>query len=189
MNPLTLAMTGLNFALWLNAFNLLGVGAEPAEEGGPSPTKTVGAAGSLIGAITLIFASIWIIMGKPFGEEAGDVAALLSGITGMYGLLWIGVFAAQVLDYDLRPIGNLCLLVAFLQVIHMVGVARILGTDTVHVWIVQGVLATYVVLLLLFWALTYGRIQARPVGAWLIVTVAGTTYLQFWAGGIFPVPQ
>lgn len=99
------------------------------------------------------------------------------------------MFATQVLNYDLRPVGNLCLLVASLQVIHMVGVARILGTDTVNVWIVQAVLASYVILLVMFWAVTYGRIQARPVGAWLIVTVVGTTYLQFWAGGIFPVPQ
>jgi len=188
MNPIAFAMTGLNFALWLNAFNLLGIGAAPASEGGVSPTKTVGAAGSLIGAITLVLSSIWFIVGQPFGPEAGAINALFSVTTGMYGLLWIGVFAAQVFDFDLQPVANLCLLVAINQVIGIIAVFYLLGMAGIHVWIVNLVLASYVVLLIMFNRVLYGKIGARPVGLWLIVTVIGTFYLQFFGGGIFPTP-
>ena len=188
MNPIAFAMTGLNFALWLNAFNLLGIGAAPAKEGAVSPAKTVGAAGSLIGAITLIFTAIWFVTGQPFGKEAGAVHALFSSITGMYGLFWIGVFAVQVFDFDWRPVANLCLLVAINQVIQIIGVFSLLGTASVHVWIVNVVLASYIVLLVMFNRLLYGKLAARPVGWWAIVTVIGTLYLQFFGGGIFPQP-
>ncbi len=147
MNPIAFAMMGLNFALWLNAFNLLGISVAP-KEGGPSPAKTMGAAGSLAGAITLIFTAIWFVVGQPFGKEAGAVHALFSSITGMYGLLWIGVFAAQVFSLDWRPIANLCLLVALTQAIQIIGVFHLLGTTSIHVWIVNAVLASYIVFVL-----------------------------------------
>jgi hypothetical protein len=62
MNPLAFGLMGFNFAMWLTAFNLLGIGTA-SKEGGPSPTKTVGAAGSLAGAITLLFAAMWFVVG------------------------------------------------------------------------------------------------------------------------------
>jgi hypothetical protein len=148
----------------------------------------VGAAGSLIGAITLVLTAIWFVVGQPFGAEAGPVHALFSLTTGMYGLLWIGVFAAQVFDYDWRPIANLCLLVAINQVIGIFALFYLLGTAGLHVWIVAAVLASYVVLLIMFNRLLYGKMGARPVGWWLIVTVIGTFYLQFFGGGVFPTP-
>ena len=178
-------MTGLNFALWLNAFNLLGIGAQPASEGAVSPAKTVGAAGSLIGAISLVATAIWFGWVQPFGNAADFLFSLT---TGMYGLLWIGVFAVQVFDFDWRPIANLCLLVAINQVIGIIGVFSLLGTASVHVWIVQAVLASYIVLLIMFNRLLYGKLAARPVGWWLIVTAIGTLYLQFFGGGVFPTP-
>ncbi len=186
MNPLVLGLTGLNFALWANALSLLGVAAEPTSEGAPAPVKTVATAGTIMGGSALLFAAIWFIVGKPLGAEATEATALLAGITGMYGFLLTGVFLAQILGFDGRPLGNLCLLVAAFQVIYLVAVARTLGLETTHLKLVEAVLSSYVVLLVLFWALFYGRIKARPVGIWLIVTVIGTTYLQFWAGGVFP---
>ncbi len=187
MNPLAFGLMGFNFAMWLTAFNLLGIGAA-SKEGGPSPTKTVGAAGSLAGAITLVFAAMWFVVGQPFGKEAGAVHALFSSITGMYGLLWIGVFAVQVFNFDWQPIANLCLLLALIQAIQIIGVFHLLGTTSIHVWIVNAVLASYIVVLIMFWRLLYGKLAARPVGWWGIVTVIGTIYLQFFGGGIFPTP-
>lgn len=188
MDPLPIAMVGLNFALWANAMNLLGIGAGPTEEGAPDPTKTVGVAGSLIGAITLVFASIWYVIGRPFGADAVEVTGILSATTGMYGLLWIGVFAAQVRGWDLRPVGNLCVLLLGLQIILMIAFARTVGLTSLHAWLVEAVLLSYVILLYLFRQLTFGKVGARPVGLWLIVTVIGTTYLMFWGGAIFPPP-
>ncbi|MBT9176985.1 MAG: hypothetical protein DDT20_01311 [Firmicutes bacterium] len=187
MNPIAFAMTGLIFGLWLNAFNLLGIGARPAKEGAVSPTKTVAAAGSLVAAITLVFMAIWLTVGQPFGEGA-PVNVLFAAIGGMYGLLWIGVFAVQWFNLDGRPAGNLCLLCAILQVLHMIAVAIVVGTVGIHVWIVQAVLLSYVVLLLLFWGLFYGKVPARPVGWWGIVTCITTAYLLWFGGGILPTP-
>ncbi len=189
MDPLVLGLTGLNFALWANALSLLGVAAEPASEGAPPPGRTVATAGTIMGGSMLLFASIWFIVGKPLGAEATEATAILAGITGMYALLLTGVFLAQILSLDVRPLGNLCLLVAAFEIIYLVALARTLGLETIHLKIVAGVLSSYVVLLVLFWALFYGRIRARLVGVWLIVTVIGTTYLQFWAGGVFPPPE
>jgi hypothetical protein len=147
----------------------------------------VGAAGSLIGAISLVVTAIWFGWVQPFGGTGADF--LFSLTTGMYGLLWIGVFAVQVFDFDWRPIANLTLLVAINQVIGIVGVFSLLGTASVHVWIVQAVLASYIVLLIMFNRLLYGKLAARPVGWWLIVTAIGTLYLQFFGGGVFPTPS
>ncbi len=187
MDPGVLAMTGLIFGLWLNACALLGFGAKPAKEGAVSPTKTVAAAGSLPAAITLMIGAIWLTLGQPFGEGAA-ANVLFAGIQGMFGLLWFGVFATQWFDLDGRPVGNLCLFMAVMQVIHMIGVAVVVGTVGVHVWLVQLALASYVVLLLLFWGLYYGKVSATLTGWWAIVTVITTAYLLWFGGGIFPTP-
>jgi len=78
--------------------------------------------------------------------------------------------------------------VAINQVIGIIAVFYLLGMAGIHVWIVNLVLASYVVLLIMFNRVLYGKIGARPVGLWLIVTVIGTFYLQFFGGGIFPTP-
>ncbi len=188
MNPLVLGMTGLNFALWANALYLLGVADKPVSEGAPSPAKTVALGGTVMGAATLLFASVWFIVGRPLGAELVEATVILAGITGMYGLLLLGVFLAQVLGLDGRPLGHLCLMVAAFQLIYLAAVARTFGLTSVHVWLVEAVLASYVVLLVLFWALFYGRISARPVGIWTVVSGIGTVYLQYWASGVFPPP-
>lgn len=188
MNPIALAMMGLAFGLWLNAFNLLGIGAKPAKEGAVSPTKTVATAGSLIAASALIFGAVWMVVGVPFGPEAGPIQALFAATMGMYGFLFIGVFAVQNFNLDGRPVGSACLMLAILQVIIIIGLATITGMATVHDWMVAIVLATYAVLLLLFWGLFYGKVSASPTGWWALVTWVGTLYLLFFGGGIFPAP-
>lgn len=181
-----LAMTGLNFALWLNAMNLLGVGATPATEGGQHPGRTVGAAGSLIGAIALITTAIWYGWTQPI-PNAPAVNGLFSLTTGMYGFLWVGVFFAQVYGFDWQHIANLCLIVAVMQVIGIIALFTLLGTS-LPVLLIGIVLFTYVVLLVMFNRLLYGKMDARPVGLWLVVTTIGTFYLQFVASGIFNAP-
>ncbi len=188
MNPLVLGMTGLNFALWANALYLLGFADRPASEGGPSPARTVALAGTVMGAASLLFSSVWFIVGRPLGAEQVEATVTLAGITGMYGLLLLGVFLTQLLGLDGRPVGHLCLLVAAFQIVYMVAVGRIFGLASVHVWLVEAVLASYTVLVVLFWALFYGRISTRPVGVWTVVSGIGTVYLQYWASGVFPPP-
>jgi hypothetical protein len=188
MNPMGFAMTGFGFALWLNACYLLGIGG-PAKGESRAYAKTVGIAGSLVGAIALTFAAIWFVVGEPFGgREAATLHALFSSITGLYGLLWIGVFAVQVFNLDWQPIANLFLLAAFMQAVEIVAVFRQLGTASVHIWITNGALAAYVVWLILYARMLHGKVAARTVGWWSIVAVIGTLYLQFIGGGIFRHP-
>lgn len=188
MNPMALAMTGFGFGLWLNGCYLLG-NSRPAKGTKSSPAKTVGIVGSLPAALTMTFASIWFIVGTPFGgREAWELHALFSSITGLYGLLWIGMFAVQVFDFDWQPIAHLCLLAALIQAIEIFAAFHILGTTGIHIWITNGVLASYVVWLLLFAGMLYGKISARIVGWWSIVAVIGTLYLLFVGGGIFRHP-
>lgn len=187
MNPLALAMLGLNIALFANAMNLLGVGTEPTSEDAPDANRTVGVC-SLIGATTLLGAAVWFIVGNPNGAEAQGLDALLASITSMYGFILLLFFLAQVYGFSLRPVGAVCLLAAALQVIQMIAFADLVTLDTTHAWIVEAVLATYVVLLLLFRQLIYGKVAARVVGIWALVAVAGTTYLLFYGGGIFTPP-
>ena len=186
MNPIAFAMTGLLFGLWANAFALLGIGAAPAKEGDVSPVKTVAVCG-LTAAITLIFMAIWLTAAEPFGKAA-PVNVLFAAIGGMFGLLWIVVFAVQWFGLDGRPAGNICLLLAIMQVLHMIAVAIVLGTAGIHIWIVQITLASYVVLLLLFWKLFYGKVAAPTVGWWALLTCIGTAYLLWFGGGILPTP-
>ncbi len=188
MNPIAFAMTGFSFALWLNACSLLGIGGQ-AKAGSSSAAKTVGIAGSLTGAIALTFAAIWFVVGQPFGgREAWALHALFSSITGMYGLLWIGVFAVQVFDLDWHPVANLCLLAALMQAIQIIGVFRLLGLASVHIWITNAALAVYIVWLIMMWGMRNGKFPARTVGWWSVVAVIGTLYLQFFGGGIFRHP-
>jgi hypothetical protein len=188
MNPMGFAMTGFGFALWLNACYLLGLGA-PVKVEGTGYTKTVGIAGSLAGAITLIFAAIWFVVGEPFGgREAARLHALFSSITGLYGLLWLGMFAVQVFNLDWQPIANLFLLAAFMQAVEIVAVFRELGMASVHIWITNGAFAAYIVWLVMYARMLYGRAAARTVGWWSIVALIGTLYLLFIGGGIFRHP-
>jgi hypothetical protein len=188
MNPMAFAMTGFNFALWLNACYLLGIGG-PAKAGDPSAVKTVAAAGSLAGAITLTFGAIWFVVGQPFGgREFWALHALFSSIVGTYGLLWIGVFSVQMFNFDWHPIANLCLLAALMQAIEIIGVFHLLGMASLHIWITNAALASYIVWLLMFWGMLHGKLAARAVGSWSLVAVVGTLYLQFFGGGIFRHP-
>lgn len=54
--PIAIGMTGLQFSLFVNGLHLSGVDAEPLDEGGAHPDKTV-ALISLVAAIALIFIS------------------------------------------------------------------------------------------------------------------------------------
>jgi hypothetical protein len=187
--PITIGMVGLLFALWANGVQLLGVDAKPATEDGPSPTASVAIAGSAMGAITLLFMSIWLVVAAPLGTEgeAPRLGLLFSAISGMYGLLWLGAAVIQARDWDMRPIGNLALLCLVLQVIEMALLASYrtaAGIPTAHFALIEIALGFYVLVLAGFWAVTHGRIDARPVGFVCMLAVIGTLYIMVYGGGL-----
>jgi hypothetical protein len=187
MNPMAVAMTGFAFALWVNALALLRAGWT-AKGAGSVQFKAMGIAGSLPGAIGLLFAAVWFVVGRPFGgREAWALHALFSSIVGLYGFLWLGIFAVQVFGLDWRPIGDLCLLGAIIQAIQIIAVFHLLGMG-LHIWISAIVLVIYLVWLILLSRLLSGKLPPRTVGWWSILATIGSLYLLFVGGGIFPHP-
>jgi len=189
LSPLSFGVVGLAMALFGNGLPLLGIDDKPLGEGQPSPTKTVAVVASFAGAVTLTFFALWLIIGAPFGTT--DPAAvrtqiLFASLGGKFGMLWIGVFIVQIMGWDMRPIGSMCLLLALLHVIEMVILAS--WGVTTHIAIIEVVFAVYVLVLLGFWALTHGKIGPRPVGWICMIGTLGTLYLQFVAGGVLPTP-
>ena len=187
--PITIGMVGLQFALFVNALALLGIDAEPDEEGGPDPAKSIGMVGSIIGAISLIFMSFFLLIGSPFGTEglAAQIQIMFSAISGMYGFLFLGFGVAQIKGWDLRPIGNAALGAAIMQVLEILIIASQWGLDLNNI-ITEIVLLIYVVALVGFWRTTHGELQPRTQGWLLLLAWLGTFYFMFWSGGLLPVP-
>jgi hypothetical protein len=186
--PIALGMVGLEFALFGNALALLGVDAQPLTAQGPSPGRAVGVASSLIGALSLIFMAFWLVMGAPLGRDGALVPVQLtfSAISGMYGFLFLAFGVVQVLDWDVRPVGNVALICALMQVIEIFVVVG-WGLTTGNL-LTLAVLATYTVTLVGFWATTHGKFPPRAQAVLLLLSALGTFYFQFWASGILPGP-
>jgi hypothetical protein len=188
LSPVALGITGLQFALFANALYLLGIDSD-RPEGQSDPAKTVGVAGSLIGALGLLFASAWFVIGAPFGREgqAAAVQLLFTIITGMYGFIWLGAAFAQIFGWDLRPVGNLALLCLIIQVFAMVVLAS--WGITLNTLLIELVWFSYVLVLAGFWAATHGKISTRLVGYACLLAFVLDFYPHFWASGILPAPS
>jgi hypothetical protein len=189
LNPLSFGIMGLALALFANALPLLGVAAEPLEEGGHAPTKTVAIVGSLSGAITLMFFALWFIIGAPFGTEDSVLVrlqTLFASLGGKFGLLWIAVTVVQIKGWDLRPIGTVCLLLALIHVIEMI-ILPILVPVTANIVIIEIVFVSYVLVLLGFWAVIHGKLSPKPQGWIMLISTVGTLYIQFIASGVLPL--
>jgi hypothetical protein len=194
LSPVTLGMVGLAFALWGNALANFGVDAHPATESGPDPAKTVAAAASLIGAITLLFTSVFLLIAAPLGTEPAEaqLQVLFSAITGMYGLQFVATTIVQFKGYDPRPLGNYALLTAPIQLVEMVLLARFAteaGMSTTHIVLQEVTLGAFALAGLAIWAGTHGRLPGKVVGSTILAALAGTLYFMFFAGGLIPAPS
>jgi hypothetical protein len=112
---------------------------------------------------------------------------LFASLGGKFGLLWIGVTVAQILDWDLRPVGTMCLLLALIHVIEMIILPSLVPVD-LNIILIEVVFASYVLVLLGFWAVTHGKIAPKPVGWILLIATVGTLYIQFVASGVVLIP-
>jgi hypothetical protein len=186
--PVAVAIVGLQYALFCNALALLGIDAQPADPTSPNPTRSVGAVGSLTGAISLLFGAFWLVIGAPLGREGGVVPVQLtfSATLAIYGLLWLGVAIVQMAGWDARPLGNAALIAFLMTVISMIVIAT--WGLTLHLILVEVVLLSYLLVLLGFWAVTHGKLSPKVEGAFLLIALVTSFYLLVWGGGILPAP-
>jgi hypothetical protein len=185
LTPLTFAMVGLVFALYVNGTQLLG--AFPEREGFALTGKSVAVAGSLMGAVTLLFDAIWFVTGSPFGSRGGAIAPQLvfGAIAGMYGLLWLAAGVAQLSGWDLRPIGQMCIACIVFQVFEIAVIAT-WRPFTATLAGIEVALFLFLPVLLGFYLLTHGRTQSQWVGWACMAAALGSFWLAFAPTGVAP---
>jgi len=191
--PITIGMVGLAFALWGNALQNLGVDSEPVHADGPNPAKSVAVASSLIGAITLLFTSVFLIVAAPLGTAPVEIKLqlLFSAITGMYGLQFLATTIVQLNGWDPRPLGNFALLTVPLQIAEMVLLAvysKAGGISTTHVIVQEVTFAAFVLAGVAIWFGTHGKLHPRLVGCSIMLAFVGTLYFLFFSGGLIEPP-
>ncbi len=157
---LSVAVVFFTFALgaWVVGLYLVGVGAEPTEDGG-DPLTTVGWVEVIVG---LILASQVFILVQ---QAAGDALILtLAGLVLLFAVFFTALGAALVAGSDLRPIGNLAVPVGILAVLY---VTFDLFNDT---FLFQSSTIWWGIVFLLVAGWTYGKVPAKLLGYALVIT-------------------
>jgi hypothetical protein len=193
--PLSLAfgMTGLTFALVANGCALLGMYDPSITPGAPDPSKTVAVAGSLCGAISLLFHATYLVWGYPLGTDwlSIRIQMLFSSVAGMYGFQLLGLTAIQLGGFDGRVFGDICLFDVLLGLIQMYifqRYAREAGLSAAHTFWVQYTLAAWVALSFGVWGTTHGIVPAQFTGIFAFAGVIGTLYFLIFLGGLLDPP-
>jgi hypothetical protein len=160
-------VTGL--AVFLQAMYFLGVGAS-ASAGKKSPILGVGYVSVIAGVIDLV-------VGVD-SDTDGTSSLLLAGLLSFYGMFFVALGLTEILDLDLRVIGNMAIPTAILPL----------------AWIHFFSGSTTFILILIWWAITflaialttYGKMQGKVLGIILMITSLLTFFLVpvAWALGI-----
>jgi len=159
MPPITLVFIGTGLAAWLNGLYFLGIGSD-REEGAADPLKSVGWVSLVAGLLDL--ASAWYIL------TIGDGAILLAGLIVFYGIFFTLLGITEIAGLDLRQVGNLAIPIAIVPLFYWD-----FFSDG---WMFRSILIVWFVAFLAIAATTYGRLEAKPLGAILLVVAVYT----FW---------
>ena len=134
---------------------LLGIGAEPAEEGGKSPLYSVGWIELVVG---LFLATQTIIL-----VQTAELPTL-AGIVGLFSLFFISLGVVLITGADLRPVGTIAFVIGLLAWPY----AFFDGFNGVFLF-----QATAIVWSLAFFAIAafaYGKLEAKMLGGILVIT-------------------
>ncbi|MDK1039514.1 MAG: AmiS/UreI family transporter [Actinomycetota bacterium] len=170
---LSVAVVFFTFALgaWVMGLYLVGVGAQPAEDG-PDPIKMVGWIEVIVGLI--LTSQVFILV-----QQAGGDALILTlaGLVLLFAVFFTALGVALVTGSDLRPVGNLAVPVGILAALY---VTFDLFNDT---FLFQSSTIWWGVVFLLVAGFTYGKVSAKLLGYALILTAiwgfAPVVYLAF----------
>ena len=134
---------------------LLGIGAEPADEGGKGPLYSVGWIELLVGLFLTVQTIILV-------ETAG--LPTLAGIVGLFALFFMSLGIALVKGADLRPVGA----IAF--VIGMFAWPYALFDGFNDIILFQSNAIVWSVAFFAIAAFTYGKLGAKILGGVLVLT-------------------
>jgi len=157
---LSVSVIFFTFALgaWVIGLYLLGVGAEPTEEGS-DPLVTVGWVELTVGVI--LITQVFVLVQQAGGE---GLILTLAGLPLLFAVFFTGLGAALIKGTDLRPIGNLAVPVGILAALY---VTFDLFNDT---FLFQSSTILWGVVFLMIAGFTYGKVEAKQLGYALIVT-------------------
>ncbi|MFC5996319.1 hypothetical protein ACFQE5_19120 [Pseudonocardia hispaniensis] len=166
MPPIALIFTVTGAALWVISTYFLGWGSRPAEGSGPDPLRTVGVAALVAGLVDIIQA-VYIVAARP--DPLGEQAVVLSGLVGFYGLFFTVVGVAAIWGMDLRPVGNLAI---------VVGVVPLFWWNFfAGGWLFRSILVVWAVAFLAVTLTVYARLSPRALGAILLATSVYTFFV------------
>ncbi len=163
MAPITMVFIITGLAVFTQAMFFLGIGAS-AEEGKKSPIVPVGYISVIAGIINLVV-GLYITVVRPLDA---DPSLLLAGLIGFYGLFFLALGLAEILDMDLRVIGNLAIPTAILPLFWINFFSDTQWTLILIWWVVTFLAITLT---------TYGKLQARVLGIILMITAIFTFFL------------
>jgi hypothetical protein len=163
MAPITMVFIITGLAVFTQAMFFLGIGAS-AEEGKKSPIVPVGYISVIAGIINLVV-GLYITVVRPLDA---DPSLLLAGLIGFYGLFFLALGLAEILDMDLRVIGNLAIPTAILPLFWINFFSATQWTLILIWWVVTFLAITLT---------TYGKLQARVLGIILMITAIFTFFL------------
>jgi hypothetical protein len=159
---LSVSVIFFTFALgaWVAGLYLIGMGSEPAEEGGSDPLTTVGWIELVVGII--LATQVFVLVQQSGGD---GLILILAGLVLLFAVFFTAFGAALIKGADLRPIGNLAIPVGILAGFY---VTFDLFDDTL---VFQSSAIVWLVGFLLIAGFTYGKVSAKLLG-WALILVA-----------------
>ena len=167
MAPITMVFIITGLAVFTQEMFFLGIGAS-AEEGKKSPIVPVGYISVIAGIVNLVI-GFYITVVRPLDADAASKdSLLLAGLIGFYGLFFLVLGLAEILDMDLRVVGNLAIPTAILPLFWINFFSATQWTLILIWWVVTFLAITLT---------TYGKLQARVLGIILMITAIFTFFL------------
>lgn len=164
MPPITMVFVLTGLAVFVQAMFFLGVGANAGADK-KSPIVSAGWIAIVAGIVDLIV-GLYITAARPI--EA-DPSLLLAGLIGFYGLFFVALGLTEILDLDLRVVGNLAIPTAILPLAWLKFFSgSTLFTVTIIWWLIAFLSITLT---------TYGKMPPKVLGIILMITSLFTFFL------------
>lgn len=164
MPPITMVFVLTGLAVFVQAMFFLGVGAQ-ADAGKKSPIISAGWI-ALVAGIVDVIVGLYITVARPIEP---DPSLLLAGLIGVYGLFFIALGLTEILDLDLRVIGNLAIPTAILPLAWLKFFSGSTLFTLIIIW--------WVIAFLSITLTTYGKMSPKILGVILMITALFTFFL------------